>query len=80
MKAVHGAITGSTHTLEIDYFPKTLFLLMIVPDFLVIIAFLILFWQLLALFNQGHANLFKVMCTGRGKYIVLIIVSILSCI
>ena len=78
MKAIHGAVTGSTHTEEIELFPKPLFLFMIMPDFLVIIAFLILFWQILALFNQGHVYLFKVMCTGKGKYLVLIAIIALT--
>lgn len=61
MNAIKGALTGSTINEEINLIPKPLFLFMIVPDFLVIIAFLILFWQLLSIYYDGHANLFKVM-------------------
>jgi hypothetical protein len=67
MAAMRGAITGSTKTVEIELFPKRLFLFMIIPEFMVITAFLILFWQLLALFNLGHANFFETICEGRGK-------------
>lgn len=44
MAALRGAITGSQRTEEIELFPKKLFLFMIIPDFLVITAFLLLFW------------------------------------
>ena len=60
--AIRGAMTGSTHTREVDLMPKPLFLFIVVPDFLFIIAFVILFWQLLSLYNIGHANLFRVVC------------------
>lgn len=59
--ALKAAMTASTKLDEIDLIPAPLFLFIIMPDFLFIIAFLILFWQLLSLFNIGHANLFKVM-------------------
>jgi F0F1-type ATP synthase membrane subunit c/vacuolar-type H+-ATPase subunit K len=45
MAALRGAITGSTRTEEIELFPKKLFLFMIIPEFMVITAFLMLFWQ-----------------------------------
>ena len=67
MAALRGAITGSQRTEEIELFPKKLFLFMIIPDFLVITAFLLLFWQLLTVFNLGHANLFRVVCEGKAK-------------
>lgn len=44
MAALRGTITGSTRTEEIELFPKKLFLFMIIPEFMVITAFLILFW------------------------------------
>jgi hypothetical protein len=65
MIALRGTITSGTE--EIGLFPKKLFLFFIIPEFMVITCFLILFWQLLALFKLGHANLFRVVCTGRGK-------------
>jgi hypothetical protein len=77
MIAIKTALTGSTSTPQeiieeggINLVPKPLFIFMIVPDFLVIIAFLFLFWQLLSLYNTGHANLFKIICTGSGKYLI----------
>jgi hypothetical protein len=51
MDAIHGAITGSTIDHKIEYIPKPLFLFMIAPDFLVTIAFVVLFWQLLSIYN-----------------------------
>jgi hypothetical protein len=51
MIAIRAALTGSANTpVEIaeeggiNLVPKPLFLFMILPDFLVIIAFLIIFW------------------------------------
>lgn len=44
MDAIASAITGSTLNLQIELIPKSLFLLMIAPDFLVLIAYLVLFW------------------------------------
>jgi hypothetical protein len=44
MVAMRGAITGSTYIEEIELFPKKLFLFMIIPEFMVIAAFLMLFW------------------------------------
>jgi F0F1-type ATP synthase membrane subunit c/vacuolar-type H+-ATPase subunit K len=44
MAALRAAMTGSTKTEEIELFPKKLFLFMIIPEFMVITAFLILFW------------------------------------
>jgi hypothetical protein len=78
MNALRGAITGSTSTEEIEFFPKTLFLIIIIPEFMVITAFLTLFWQLLALFNLGHANLFRVAGEGKGKHLILVTVSVLG--
>jgi len=78
MNALRGAITGSTRTEEIELFPKRLFLFIIIPEFMVITAFLTLFWQLLALFNLGHANLFRVAGAGRGKHLILVTVSVLG--
>lgn len=80
MEAIRGAITGSTQVSLQEEFPKTLFLFLMLPDFLVLIAFIFLVWQLLSLYDQGHANLFKLVCTGRGKYIILGICLILSCL
>lgn len=56
----------------IESSPKTLVLLMIAPDFLVIFAYLLLFWQLLSLYYDGHANLFKSVLSGKGKYFITI--------
>jgi hypothetical protein len=78
MAAMRGAITGSTRTEEIELFPKRLFLFMIIPEFMVITAFLILFWQLLALFNLGHANFFELMCVGRGKQLISLTIGVLG--
>jgi hypothetical protein len=69
MAAMRGTFTGSTSTEEIELFPKNLFLFMIIPEFMVITAFLLLFWQLLALYNLGHVNLFDLICVGRGKHL-----------
>lgn len=57
----------------IDNSPKTLVLLIIMPEFLVLFSYLILFWQLLSLYYDGHANLFKSVVTGYGKYFITII-------
>ena len=78
MIAIKGAITGSSITNEMDLIPKSLFLFILVPDFLFVIAFLVLFWQLMSLFNQGHANLFKVICSGKLKYFVLVLIIVIS--
>ena len=78
MTALRGTITGSTRTEEIELFPKRLFLFMIIPEFMVITAFLTLFWQLLALFNLGHASLFRVAGAGRGKHLIIVIVTVLG--
>lgn len=75
MTALRGTITG---TQEIELFPKRLFLFMIIPEFMVITCFLILFWQLLALFKLGHANLFRVVCNGKGKQIFVITIAVLA--
>jgi hypothetical protein len=42
--ALRAAITASTSSEEIELFPKKLFLFMIIPEFMVITAFLLLFW------------------------------------
>ena len=42
--AIASAITGSINDSKIEMIPKPLFLFMIVPDFLVLIAYLVLFW------------------------------------
>lgn len=57
----------------IDSSPKSLVLLILAPDFLVIFAYLLLFWQLLSLYYDGHANLFKSVLSGKGKYFITII-------
>ena len=54
----------------IDASPKSLVLLIITPDFLVVFAYVILFWQLLSIYYDGHANLFKSVLTGKGKYLI----------
>ena len=74
MAALRGTLTSE----EIEYFPKKLFLFMIIPEFMVITAFLILFWQLLALFKLGHANLFRVVCVGRGRQLFFSTVAVLA--
>jgi len=60
----------------IENSPKSLVLLIIAPDFLVIFAYVLLFWQLLSIYYDGHANLFKSVFTGSGKYFI----SIIGCI
>jgi hypothetical protein len=77
ISALMGAITGSTQTEEIELFPKKLFLFLIIPEFMVITAFLLLFWQLLAIFDLGHANLFRVVCQDRGKQLFLVTIVVL---
>jgi len=57
----------------IDKSPKLLVLLLISPDFLVIFAYLILFWQLMSIYYDGHANLFKSVFAGQGKYMITVI-------
>jgi hypothetical protein len=57
----------------IESSPKLLVILIIAPDFLVLFAYLILFWQLLSLYYDGHANLFKSVFRGFGKYAITII-------
>lgn len=57
----------------IESSPKVLVMLIIAPDFLVIFAYLLLFWQLLSLYYDGHANLFKSVLSGKGKYFITII-------
>jgi hypothetical protein len=57
----------------IDSSPKPLVLLILAPDFLVIFAYLLLFWQLLSLYYDGHANLFKSALSGKGKYFITFI-------
>jgi hypothetical protein len=72
------AMTGSTVNMKIEFIPKPLFLFMIMPDFLVLTAYLVLYWQLLSVLNQAHANLFKLVFQGRGKYLVLTAVIVLT--
>lgn len=43
----------------IDNSPKALVILIISPEYLVLFAYLILSWQFLSLYFDGHANLFK---------------------
>ncbi len=47
--------------------------MIIAPDFLVIFAYLLLFWQLLSFYYDGHANLFKSVLSGKGKYLITLI-------
>lgn len=54
----------------IESTPKLLVLLMIAPDFLVVFSYLILCWQLLSSYYDGHANLFKSVYKGKGKYFI----------
>lgn len=70
MEAIRAAITGKIRESGINYVPKPLFIFLILPDFLFIIAFLLLFWQLLSLYKNGHANLFKIFFNGKGKYLM----------
>lgn len=49
--------------------PKNLVLLILVPDFLVVFAYILLFWQLLSTYYDGHASLFKSIFSDTGKYI-----------
>jgi hypothetical protein len=48
-------------------------LFLITPEYLVLFAYIILFWQLLSLYYSGHANLFKSVLSGKGKYFTLLI-------
>ena len=57
----------------IDQSPKTLVIFLISPEYLVIFAYFLLFWQLLSLYYDGHANLFKSVLQGKGKYFITII-------
>lgn len=57
----------------IDSSPKSLVLLILAPEFLVLFAYLLLFWQLLSIYYDGHANLFKSVFQGFGKYAITII-------
>lgn len=57
----------------IDSSPKSLVLFLITPEYLVIFAYVILFWQLLSLYYDGHANLFKSVLSGKGKYFIILI-------
>jgi hypothetical protein len=57
----------------IESSPKSLVLLIIAPDFLVVFAYLILFWQLVSIYYDGHANLFKSVLSGKGKYLITMI-------
>ena len=60
--------TESREFMGIENSPKLLVLLIISPEYLVILAYLILFWQMLSLYYDGHANLFKSVFSGVGKY------------
>lgn len=65
---------NSTEIIEgIDSSPKSLVLFLITPEYLVIFAYVILFWQLLSLYYDGHANLFKSVLSGKGKYFIILI-------
>jgi hypothetical protein len=57
----------------IESSPKSLVLFILIPEYLVIFAYLILYWQLLSLYFDGHANLFKTVFSVKGKYIITII-------
>lgn len=79
MEVIRKALTGSLD--DMDLLPKPLFILIILPDYLFILAFLILFWQLLSIYNKGHANLFKIIGQGLGKWMILttgIVLSVLQ--
>lgn len=55
-------------------------LLILTPEFLVVIAYLFLFWQLLSIYYDGHANLFKSVFMGSGKIIITFIAILIFCI
>ena len=56
--------------LGIESSPKSLVLLIISPEYLVIFAYFVLFWQLLSLYFDGHANLFHSVFQGKGKFMI----------
>jgi len=37
---------------------------------MVIYAYLLLFWQLLSIYYDGHANIFRSVLSGKGKYVI----------
>ncbi len=49
---------------------RVLVIFLISPEYLVIFAYFILFWQLLSLYFDGHANLFQSVLRGKGKYFI----------
>ena len=57
----------------IEKSPKALVLLLLTPDYFVIFAYLLLFWQLISMYYDGHANLFKSVLQGVGKYFITVI-------
>ncbi|CDW81984.1 protein kinase [Stylonychia lemnae] len=62
--------TEEKEYMGIDQSPKSLVLLILAPEFLVIYAYLLLFWQLLSIYYDGHANIFRSVLSGKGKYVV----------
>lgn len=53
--------------------PKLLVIFLISPEYLVIFAYSILFWQLVSLYIDGHASFFKSFILGKGKYFISMI-------
>jgi len=49
---------------------RILVIFLVSPEYLVIFAYFILFWQLLSLYFDGHANLFHSVLSGKGKYFI----------
>ena len=57
----------------VDSSPQGLVLLILTPEFLVIFAYVLLIWQLLSQYYDGHANIFKSILSGKGVYAITII-------
>jgi len=54
----------------IDDAPKMIVFMLFSPDYLVLVAYSILVWQLLSLYFDGHAFLFTSPFQGKGPFIV----------
>jgi hypothetical protein len=77
MEAFGGSVDfdGQGQFSGINKSPRALVLLLLVPDYLVIFAYLVLCWQLLSLYYDGHANIFRSIWVGCGIYFI----SIMAC-
>lgn len=50
--------------------PHLMVLLFLIPEYCVVFAYLILSWQLLSLYFDGHARIFQSMWVGCGIYFI----------